>query len=81
MIDINKRLVDVYLELIGKLGLENKLDLISRLTSSMKESTAKANTSVLRLYGSFDSKSETAEELIEEIRKARFFNRKIESFD
>jgi len=80
MVDIDKNLIDLYLQLIEKLGDKSKLELISRLSSSMKTKKKKIDKSVLKLYGSIKSE-ETAEELIDKIRSSRTFNRKIEGFE
>lgn len=81
MIDINSKLIDTYLNLINRLGYDSKLELISRLSASMKTNKkATSKNSISHLFGAFET-DETAEELIENIRKSRVFNRKIESFD
>lgn len=81
MVDTNSKIIDSYLSLISRLGYDSKLELISRLTASMKTSEAtKSKSSISHLFGAFETE-ETAEELIENIRNARVFNRKIESFD
>ena len=77
MIDIDKNLIDIYLKMIEKLGNKSKLELISRLSSSMKTKKKKIDKSVLKLYGTLKSE-ETAEELIDNIRSSRLFKRKIE---
>lgn len=79
--DIDKNLIDVYLQMIEKLGNQSKLELISRISSSMKvDKKLIDKESVLKLYGSFKSK-ETAEELIDKIRASRLYTRKIEGFE
>jgi hypothetical protein len=83
--DINASLVDFYLKLLSGLSTEVKLDLISKLVISLKPS-AKAKKlkelpekSILGLAGKWQS-DETAEELVQNIRNARVFNRQIETF-
>lgn len=80
MIDANSKLIDTYLELINRMNFESKLELISRLSSAMKEEMSGTDESVLKLYGTFES-DKSAEEIIALIRDARTFNRKIENFD
>lgn len=81
MVDTNNKIIDSYLSLISRLGYDSKLELISRLTASMKTSeTVKSDNSISHLFGAFETE-ETAKELIDTIRNTRFFNRKIESFD
>lgn len=70
--DINNRLIDTYLRLLNSLNLENKLELISRLTHSMKKER-KDETELKQLYGAWkDDKS--GEQLIKELRNDRSFN-------
>lgn len=78
--DINRRLIDTYLEMISRLGLESQLELISRLSSSMKKKVESSEDSFFRLFGSF-SDEKSAETIIDEIKESREFNRKLESFD
>ncbi|MEZ4848300.1 MAG: hypothetical protein R3B93_06705 [Bacteroidia bacterium] len=78
--DINRRLVNTYLELISQLGFNSKLELISRLSSSMKKKKKSSDESFFNLFGSF-SDERSAEEIINDIKNARTFNREIESFD
>jgi len=80
MVNIDKSLVNIYLQMTENLGNDSKLELISGLIDSMKKRNERADDSLLSLYGSLDT-DETAEELIEKTRAARNFNRKIESFD
>ena len=80
MVDINSKLLDTYLALIAKMGYENKLELISRLSLSLKENPRPSHDSFFNLFGSFD-KNESAEDLIKNIKASRVFNRKIEGFE
>lgn len=78
-IDINKRIVESYLELLNNLSPNSKLDLISGLSASLKTSKkAKAN-SLKSLAGDFINEK-SAEEVISELKQARNFNRNTESF-
>jgi hypothetical protein len=75
----NKTLVDGYIALLSNLSPNDKLDLISKLTVSVKTDLAKKKSSFNKAFGAFESEK-TAEEIIDEIRSSRTFNRQIESF-
>lgn len=76
--DINTALIDNYFSLLKNLSSDNKLELIARLTMSMKSSKkAKKEISLNSLYGSWVSE-QSADELIMELKNARNFNRKRE---
>jgi hypothetical protein len=77
--EINTTIVDGYVELLDNLSTSNKLDLISKLTASVKTDMARKKSSFKKAFGAFDSKK-TAEEIIEEIRNSRVTTRQIESF-
>ncbi len=82
MHDFNRKLIDSYLSLINHLDTNSKLELISKLSASMKESSTKKEEkkSFRHLFGAFNTEK-TAEELIKEIKESRKFTRKIEDFD
>jgi len=76
--DLNTTLIDSYYTLLKSLSPNNKLELIARLSKSMK--TAKKQEkeiSLESLYGSWES-DQTADELIAELKAARNFTRKRE---
>jgi len=76
--DINTALIDNYFSLLKNLSSDNKLELIARLSMSMKSSKkAKKEISLNSLYGSWVSE-QSADELIMELKNARNFNRKRE---
>jgi putative heme iron utilization protein len=77
--EINTTIVDGYVGLLDNLSPDNKLDLISKLTASVKTDLAKRKSSFKKAFGAFDSKK-SAEEIIKEIRGSRMFYRQIESF-
>jgi len=79
VIDINKTLVDSYLSLLDNLTAAGKLDLISKLTDSIKSDISGKKNLFKKSFGAFASE-ESAEELIEEIRLSRTSTREIESF-
>ena len=76
-VDINNTIIDGYIRLLDNLSPTNKLDLISKLTLSVKSDIAEKKKSFYKAFGAWDSK-QTAEELIKEIRNSRTFNRQIE---
>ena len=77
--EINTTIVDGYVGLLNNLSTSNKLDLISRLTDSVKIDLANKKSSFKKAFGAFDTKK-NAEEIIEDIRSSRVSKRKTESF-
>lgn len=77
--EINTTIVDGYVGLLDNLSTNNKLDLISKLTTSVKTDLANKKSLFKKAFGAFDSKK-TAEEIINEIRNSRLSTRQIESF-
>jgi len=77
--DLKFNLIDSYLELLKNLSPASKLELISRLSDSLKGSKKPTNNSIGDLYGAFVSK-ESADEIITFLKDSRQFNRKIEGF-
>ncbi|MBI5214520.1 MAG: hypothetical protein HY960_02075 [Ignavibacteriae bacterium] len=75
-IDINTTLIDGYLRLLENLSPSNKLELISKLTLSVKKYNRDRNTIFYEAYGAWES-TETADEIIHEIRNSRTFNRQV----
>ena len=76
-VDINNTIIDGYIRLLDNLSPNNKLDLISKLTLSVKSDIADKKKSFYKAFGAWDSK-QSAEEIIKEIRNSRTFNRQIE---
>jgi len=76
-IDTNKTLIDGYLQLLENLSPSNKLDLIAKLTASVKTDVTDNKTSFYKAFGAWESKK-TADEIIKEIHDSRTFNRQIE---
>jgi hypothetical protein len=76
-VDINNTIIDGYIRLLDNLSPSNKLDLISKLTLSIKSDIAEKKKSFYKAFGAWESK-QTAEEIIKEIRNSRTFNRQIE---
>jgi len=76
--DININLIDSYFTLLKSLSPDNKLELIARLSKSMKTTERnEKEISLDALYGSWES-DQTADELVAEIKAARNFTRKRE---
>lgn len=74
--DIDTKLIDSYFTLLKSLSPDNKLELIARLSESMKTTERKEKEiSLDALYGSWAS-DQTAYELIAELKAARNFSRK-----
>jgi len=73
----NTVIIDGYLELLENLGPGDKLDLISKLTASVKSDITNKNSSLQKAFGAFESKK-SAEEIINEIRSSRIFTRQSE---
>ena len=76
-VDINNTIIDGYIRLLDNLSPNNKLDLISKLTLSVKSDIAEKKKSFYKAFGAWDSK-QSAEQIIKEIRNSRTFNRQIE---
>lgn len=76
-------LIDSYLELLENLSYDNKLELISKLSNSLKSSKkpTKKNSdrSLDDLCGAFIF-DKSSNDLIIELKKSRNFNRKIKEF-
>ncbi|MBS1622422.1 MAG: hypothetical protein JST83_00205 [Bacteroidetes bacterium] len=69
---------DFYFDLLSNLTPDNKLELISRLSESLKTKKRIKETSLKSLFGAFKSKK-TGEQIIDELRADRSFGRKIET--
>lgn len=73
--DTNTYLVEHYMELLNNLSNDSKLELIARLARSMKTGKKADSVPLADLYGSFIS-DQSADELVDDLKKARVFNRK-----
>ena len=76
---INTTIIEGYLGLLNSLSPGDKLDLISRLSASVKSDLTDRESSFQRAFGAFES-DQSVEEMIEEIRSSRTFSRQIEEF-
>ena len=69
---------DYFFELLVNLSSESKLELISKLSNSLKRKRSNNEPSLRELFGSFKSK-QTADQIIDDLRKSRNFSRSLES--
>lgn len=77
--ELQFNLIDSYLRLLNNLSAENKLELISRLSDSLKGFKKENPRSVDKLFGAFES-SLSAEQIIAELKSNRTFRRNTEQF-
>ena len=75
--DLNFNLVDSYLGLLKSLSPDSRLELIAKLSASLKGSKKPSNKSLSELYGAFKSKK-TADQIIADLKKSRNFDRTTE---
>jgi len=76
----NIEIADYYFGLLSNLNADSKLELITRLSDSLKSkspSKSDDDSSLNTLYGAFKT-SASAEHMISELRESRTFNRAIE---
>lgn len=74
----DKKILNNYFGLLESLSPAMKLNLIDRLTESVK-SRISSKSKIKSAFGAWDS-DESAEELIDTIQKSRNTNRQIEEF-
>lgn len=77
--NVRETLIEGYVQLLDGLSPDSKLDLISRLSASVKSDLHEKKSSFQRAFGAFES-DKSADEIIAEIRSSRMFTRQIESF-
>lgn len=70
-------LADYYFGFLENLNPDSKLDLISKLSQSLKNNDDAPEVSLQSLFGAYKSE-ETAEEIIGQLRASRVSNRNIE---
>jgi len=73
--DINSPLIDSYFSLLKNLSPNSKLELIARLSKSMKTTKKTKDNSWKSLFGALVL-DQSADEFIEELKKDRKFSRK-----
>jgi len=71
---LNKSIVDNYLMLLDSLSVDNKLEIISKLSESLKTKRKQKKKSITSLFGSLENDM-TADEMIKEIKESRNFSR------
>ena len=71
-------LADYYFGFLKNLNPDSKLDLISKLSQSLRKGDETPEVSLQSLFGAYQSE-ETADEIIEQLRASRVFNRNIET--
>jgi len=79
VIDINNSLIDGYLHLLENLSAGSKLDLISKLSLSVKTDVKRSKKHFYKSFGAWEA-GKSAEKMIQEIRGSRKFGRQIEGF-
>jgi hypothetical protein len=65
--------------MLYNLSPSNKLDLISKLTASVKSDITNKESSLKEAFGAFESEK-SIDEIINEVRNSRTFTRQIEEF-
>jgi hypothetical protein len=75
--DLKFNLIDSYLALLNNLSPDSKLELISKLSDSLKGSKKQTAKSINELFGAFVS-IKSADQIISEIKTSRNFNRNTE---
>ena len=74
---INNHILDNYLAFLETLSPGAKLDIISKLTQSLKSEVKPKENLFDRSFGAWEG-NESAEDIINGIRESRTFNRQIE---
>lgn len=75
--EINTKLIDSYISLFKNMSSQNRLDLISKLTDTVKTDIGQGSNDFYKAFGGWDE-NESADELIDTIKGSRSFNRTIE---
>ncbi|MBK9726954.1 MAG: hypothetical protein IPO86_02440 [Saprospiraceae bacterium] len=78
-IDVDTTLIEGYSKMLDNLSPSNKLDLISKLTLSVKTDITDRKKSFYKAFGAWKSK-QSADNIIKDIRNSRTFNRQTEQF-
>ena len=69
-IDTNTTLIEGYIEMLDNLSPSNKLDIISKLTFSIKSDITDKKNTFRQAFGAWESE-QTADEIISDIRESR----------
>lgn len=78
-IDINSDLIDSYFVLLKSLSPNNKLELIAKLSKSMKTTKKVKDNSWKSLFGALEL-DQSADDFVAELKKDRNFSRKSVEF-
>lgn len=78
-IEIDNTIIDGYIAMLDNLSPSSKLDLISKLTASIKTDLSNKKSKFKSAFGAFES-TKSADEIIKNIKSSRLFNREIEQF-
>lgn len=70
-----RHIIETYAQLFEGLTSVTKIELIEKLTRSLKKEKKSKETEFLKSFGAFDS-DKTADELIKEIKESRKFREK-----
>lgn len=73
--DIDSALINSYFTLLKSLSPNNKLELIAKLSNSLKKTKKVKDNSWKSLYGSLEL-DQSADEFVAELKKDRKFSRK-----
>jgi hypothetical protein len=71
----DKHIIETYSKLFEGLNSLTKIELIEKLTKSLKKESKSKESEFLKSFGAFDS-DKTADEIIKEIRESRKFRNK-----
>lgn len=77
---VEKQKVETYFKLLKNLGPEVKKELINKLRNSLGDQISTQKNDFEKSFGMWES-SQSAEEIIDELRSGRVNSRKKESFD
>ena len=77
--DSNTTLINSYFTLLKSLSANNKLELISKLSKSLKTEQKEKNNSWKLLFGALEI-NQSSDEFVESLKKDRNFNRKTIEF-
>ncbi len=78
--ETNFFLIEGYLKLLSTLDLDTRLELISKLTQTVKNDLGDRKNNFFRSFGAWQS-DETADEIIKDLRTSRSVSRQLESFE
>jgi hypothetical protein len=75
--NLHNKLIEGYFEILKHLDSNDKLDLIAKLSQSIKTDQKAPKSEFKKAFGAWDKK-DSAEDLINTIKKSRSINRNIE---